>query len=307
MSTDCSPGTWMFPRSPVAAERRSFIWHHRAPLHMSEHDSLKHDLPRTFMQRAIEQMRCSEKGGPRVGAVLVLDDRVISVGCRSRGIHAERAAIDEATRLGIDVRGATLYSTLEPCVSTGAEKEPCVALIVRAGIKTVYIGRYDTNPLIYRAGWKVLRDAVSRSETSTSTYGQKSMLSTRSSWSISCREPDPGAEPSLTTSLNEGGFEIQYSKTDERSILTRWTQRGTNSIYAYAIQPVRVALARHAREFGEIDDPRAFDFNYTVPVEVGEIAVFVSHDGAALVKVTEVSSEKGQTFVKIKYEVRTWQ
>jgi hypothetical protein len=45
------------------------------------------------------------------------------------------------------------------------------------------------------------------------------------------------------------------------------------------VQPVRVALARYAAEFAEIDDPRALDFAYAVPVNVGEIAVFVSDVG----------------------------
>ncbi len=78
--------------------------------------------------------------------------------------------------------------------------------------------------------------------------------------------------------LNEGKFEIQFSSDDPRTIVTKWIGRGGNSIYAYAIRPVRVALARFAREFSEIDDPRAFDFNYTVGVEVGEIAVFISEE-----------------------------
>lgn len=108
--------------------------------------------------------------------------------------------------------------------------------------------------------------------------------------------------------MNGGSFEIQFSETDERSIVTQWKNRGAGSIYAYAVQPVRVALARYAAEFSEIDDPRALDFTYTVPVSVGEIAVFVSDVGSVLVKVLEVdaggASGAAQRFVKIQYEVR---
>ena len=108
--------------------------------------------------------------------------------------------------------------------------------------------------------------------------------------------------------LNSGNFEIRFSETDSRSIVTRWTHRGPDSIYAYAPQPARVALARYASEFDEIDDPGAFDFNYTVPAHLGEIVVFMSDEGWALVKVLEVEAAHGeaaaQRFVKIQYEVR---
>jgi diaminohydroxyphosphoribosylaminopyrimidine deaminase/5-amino-6-(5-phosphoribosylamino)uracil reductase len=102
--------------------------------------------------------------------------------------------------------------------------------------------------------------------------------------------------------------EIQYSEADSRCISTKWFLRGFDSIWAYAVEPVRVALARHAQDFH--DDPRALSFNYTVAVKVGEITVFVTESGAALVKVLAVQSgpEYGSssTLVKIQYEVRTW-
>ena len=117
------------------------------------------NLPISFMKKAIEQMKMAEERGPKVGAVLVTKDHKVIVGHNKNGTHAERVAIEEALKCKIDLREATIYSTLEPCVSVDSKKESCAELISRVGIKTVYIGRYDPNPEIQRLGWKRLRDA----------------------------------------------------------------------------------------------------------------------------------------------------
>ncbi len=260
------------------------------------------------MHLAIEQMRMSTGKGPKVGAVLISDDEIVAVGHKQGGVHAERAAIEAALAAGKNLSGATLYTTLEPCVSVGSQKEPCAQLISRVGIRTVYIGRYDPNPHIYREGWRVLRDAgVSLHDFESDLRSEIDAINQQFiDHFVSGIGPRSGAK--FDYQLNGGKFEIQFSETDERSIVTQWTNRGANSIYAYAVQPVRVALARYAAEFAEIDDPYAFDFSHTVPVNVGEMAVFVSDVGSVLVKVVEVetgtTSGAAQRFVKIQYEVR---
>jgi diaminohydroxyphosphoribosylaminopyrimidine deaminase / 5-amino-6-(5-phosphoribosylamino)uracil reductase len=264
--------------------------------------------PSLHMSLAIEQMHKSTGKGPKVGAVLVNDDEVVAVGYKQVGVHAERAAIEAALAAGKNLCGATLYTTLEPCVSVGSQKESCAKLISRVGIQTVYIGRYDPNPQIYREGWRALRDAgvflfdfESDFRSQIDAINQQFM-----DHFVAGIGPNGGAK--FDYQLNGGKFEIQFSEKDERSIVTQWTNRGTNSIYAYAVQPVRVALARYAVEFSEIDDPHALDFSYTVAVNVGEIAAFVSDVGSVLVKVLEVeagaTAGATQKFVKIKYEVR---
>lgn len=52
----------------------------------------------------------------------------------SRSIHAEANAIAQAAKHGIRTEGATIYVTLEPCLS-------CLKLIISAGIKQVF---YET-------------------------------------------------------------------------------------------------------------------------------------------------------------------
>ncbi|WP_069790957.1 deoxycytidylate deaminase [Cyanobacterium sp. IPPAS B-1200] len=53
----------------------------------------------------------------------------------SRAVHAEANAIARAARHGISTQGATIYVTLEPCIS-------CLKLIISAGIREVF---YETN------------------------------------------------------------------------------------------------------------------------------------------------------------------
>ncbi len=52
----------------------------------------------------------------------------------SRAVHAEANAIAQAAKHGISTQGATIYVTLEPCIS-------CLKLIISAGIKEVF---YET-------------------------------------------------------------------------------------------------------------------------------------------------------------------
>ncbi len=65
----------------------------------------------------------------------------------SRAVHAEANAIAQAAKHGISTDGASIYVTLEPCIS-------CLKLIISAGIKEVF---YETD---FNSGEKLLvRDA----------------------------------------------------------------------------------------------------------------------------------------------------
>ncbi len=70
--------------------------------------------------------------------------------------HAEVEALADARARGHDVRGATLYVSLEPCNHHGATP-PCTDAIVAAGIAQVIIGIADPNPKTNRAGIERLR------------------------------------------------------------------------------------------------------------------------------------------------------
>jgi len=82
---------------------------------------------------------------PLVGAVIVSErGHTLGIG-HHRGFggpHAEREALCDAARRGADVRGATLYCTLEPCRHDG-KQPPCTDAIIASGIARVVIARED--------------------------------------------------------------------------------------------------------------------------------------------------------------------
>lgn len=84
---------------------------------------------------------------PRVGCVIVRDGRVLGEGFHERAglAHAEVAALTDARTNGHDVRGATLYVTLEPCNRHG-RTPPCVDAVLAAGIARVVAAMHDPNP-----------------------------------------------------------------------------------------------------------------------------------------------------------------
>ncbi len=116
-----------------------------------------------FMKRAIELAKLGNgwtHPNPLVGAVIVKDGKIIAEGYHHKcgDLHAERDALKNASENGTDVKGATIYVTLEPCCHTGRQP-PCTQAIIESGIKKVVVGSRDPNPLVNGGGVKVLRDA----------------------------------------------------------------------------------------------------------------------------------------------------
>ena len=83
---------------------------------------------------------------PAVGAVVVRGGRVISRGHHQKaGLpHAEVNALQAA---GAKARGADVYVTLEPCNHQG-RTPPCTDALIAAGVKRVFFGSADPNPLV---------------------------------------------------------------------------------------------------------------------------------------------------------------
>ncbi len=99
------------------------------------------------LERALElaeRGRGTTRPNPMVGAVVVRSGEVVGEGWHERpGLpHAERIALDSA---GAEARGATLYTTLEPCAHQG-RTPPCVEAIVDAEIARVVVGARDPHP-----------------------------------------------------------------------------------------------------------------------------------------------------------------
>lgn len=119
--------------------------------------------------------------GQKVGAVLVLDGRIVSTGyngtpedmdncedggcerCRNREkygsgeaydrcicLHAEQNAIVSAARFGIQVEGGVVYSTTQPCFN-------CLKEMVQVGIKRVcYIHEWQPKEPEFVQQYKIL-------------------------------------------------------------------------------------------------------------------------------------------------------
>ena len=96
---------------------------------------------------------------PSVGAVLVVDDKVIGEGFTSPygGSHAEVNAVASVKDKEL-LKKATFYVTLEPCSHYG-KTPPCSLMIIENEIPKVVIGCVDTNSLVAGKGIEMLRDA----------------------------------------------------------------------------------------------------------------------------------------------------
>ncbi|HWZ14591.1 MAG TPA: dCMP deaminase family protein [Mucilaginibacter sp.] len=113
-----------------------------------------------FMNLATDLAKRSHCVKAQVGAVLTKDTRIISIGYNgppagthncdeewpltgcprdskgscSLALHAEENAILYAVKNGANLVGATLYTTLSPCL-------PCARLIFSAGVKKVFFDK----------------------------------------------------------------------------------------------------------------------------------------------------------------------
>lgn len=106
-------------------------------------------------------IRLAKKGigrtspNPIVGAVVVKNNRIVGRGYhKMAGLpHAEKNALNNAGSLA---KGADLYVTLEPCNHYG-RTPPCTDAIIDSGIKRVFVGMKDPNPLVGGRGIKKLK------------------------------------------------------------------------------------------------------------------------------------------------------
>ena len=112
-----------------------------------------------YMSRALE-LAAKAAGGvsprPPVGCLIVKDGQIVGEGYTSRspGRHAEVAALEQA---GAAARGATVYTTLEPC-NHHANTPPCTNALIAGGIKRVVAAIADPDPRVDGRGFARLKD-----------------------------------------------------------------------------------------------------------------------------------------------------
>ncbi|MDQ6914929.1 MAG: bifunctional diaminohydroxyphosphoribosylaminopyrimidine deaminase/5-amino-6-(5-phosphoribosylamino)uracil reductase RibD [Actinomycetota bacterium] len=122
--------------------------------------TVRTETDRVHLARAIE---IAERGrgrvspNPLVGAVIARDDEAVAEGWHDEvgGPHAEREAIAAAG--AADLRGATMYVSLEPCCHEG-RTPPCTDAIVEAGIARVVVASDDPTEKASGRGLGILRD-----------------------------------------------------------------------------------------------------------------------------------------------------
>jgi diaminohydroxyphosphoribosylaminopyrimidine deaminase/5-amino-6-(5-phosphoribosylamino)uracil reductase len=106
------------------------------------------DRDEEFMRSALIEAKKAlgrTSPNPAVGAVLVIDNRIVSKG-HHREAGRAHAEIECLRGFAAPIRArATLYVTLEPC-STAGRTAPCTDAIIKAGLKNVVIGATDLNP-----------------------------------------------------------------------------------------------------------------------------------------------------------------
>lgn len=135
---------------------------HRTPELQARPQRVRPDRLEYYMLIAMAVRKRANCLGNRVGAVLVLNDRIVSTGyngtpqgmpncddggcerCANRQkygsgtgydvcicVHAEQNALISASRFGTPVEGASLYTTMRPCFG-------CAKELLQARIHTVY-------------------------------------------------------------------------------------------------------------------------------------------------------------------------
>ncbi|WP_249009419.1 bifunctional diaminohydroxyphosphoribosylaminopyrimidine deaminase/5-amino-6-(5-phosphoribosylamino)uracil reductase RibD [Conexibacter sp. DBS9H8] len=120
------------------------------------------DTDARHLARAVELAACGGwevSPNPRVGAVVAdAHGRVLGEGYHRRagGPHAEVEAL-AAVGDAVDLRGATLYVSLEPCAHHG-RTPPCTDAIRAAGIGRVVIASDDPSAHAAGRGLGILRD-----------------------------------------------------------------------------------------------------------------------------------------------------
>tara|TARA_R110000868_G_scaffold392875_1_gene663698 strand:- start:12421 stop:13488 length:1068 start_codon:yes stop_codon:yes gene_type:complete len=111
------------------------------------------------MQRALELARqglFTTHPNPRVGCVLVKDDKIIAEGWHEKA-GAAHAEINALKKAGENAKGATCYVTLEPCCHQG-RTGPCIQALIDAGVKQVIAAMRDPNPLVAGKGFAILSE-----------------------------------------------------------------------------------------------------------------------------------------------------
>ena len=265
-----------------------------------------------WMRRAVtlgKESLSEDRGKPKVGVVVVRDGEVLGESYRGRtgrGEHAEYGLLRELEERGVTTKGATVYTTLEPCSSRNHPKVPCAKHLINADVARVFIGMYDPNPRIYRAGWRLLRDAkIALFDFPLELRDEIARDNADFVGQFRGAEGRQGQTKCFDYKQNDGRFTIT---DDDVKFELQVSERGPDSVYLLDYAN-KIGQPRHVAEFKEIDDPGAVDdwTHYTKGVAVGQIGMMRTDRAYLLIKVTCVDNmDRGddQWRVCFDYEIR---
>jgi len=240
---------------------------------------------------------------PSVGAVVVRDGRVVGEGHTQPpgGDHAEIVALREAAA---SARGATLYTTLEPCNHQG-RTPPCTMAIVDAGVAEVRVATLDPNPNVTGAGVSRLRDAGIRTRVGESESRARQLMEAYLKF-VTTGVPFVTAKfgMSLDGKIATHTGESKWISGDK----ARWQVHGLRAISDAIMVGINTVMADDpqltARD--ERGDPRDRQPLRVIVDSHGRIPIgsrLMSEPGQTLVAVAEVSAELRRRLVNAGVQV----
>jgi len=217
---------------------------------------------------------------PRVGAVLLRDGKVLASAHRGElgaGDHAEFTVFQKKLA-GVDLKGSTLFTTLEPCTSRGDHK-PCADWIIEKEVSTVFVGMLDPNPRVYSQG--VLKLRQHGIQVSYFPQDLRKEIEADNSSFIASFHASPAliGKARFNYSDNDGVFTIGSGTC---LFETTWSKASDVAIHVYKNPPSvsGVAIALESRTLADIRDASVYDMSsrYRTPKE-GEFVVLKNTNG----------------------------
>lgn len=208
--------------------------------------------PRELMQLAVElASQCVSEAGrvsPKVGAVVARDGVVLASAYRGEvepGEHAEYTLL-ERKLLDIDLEGATLYSTLEPCTHRNHPKVACTDRVIERKLKCVVIGTLDPNARIRGLGELRMQDAdieISRFDPDLVLQLRKlntDFLALHLVRDIE-RDVSQTTDPVKPGELGPNGHKIGYTEDGDK---VEWIPSGEGGVWPMLLRRNDVAILR---------------------------------------------------------------
>lgn len=255
---------------------------------------------------------------PKVGVVIAVNDQLL--GWYAKGVkgevfrgeektiffapkrmHAEQALLEKLKDQ--DLSEATAYVTLEPCTKK-RQGICCADLMVKSGIKTIYIGNLDPNPTVGGLAWKTfLENEIVIADFPPELRNE------------ALRDNFDFFRKFRYSPKLQDGAAFDYENNTGKRVLgipprefhTSWTESGDGSIWALDYENY-VAIAKNCTSFDQIDDPSRWfeDADYTKVVYEGQIVIFRNPYGYVLILIQSVKKRTNisNSELRFRYEIR---